>query len=361
MVERGTFESGYESVDAAEQTLVAAEFHIARLRGIQLEALEVLDRAQVATGDGAKSLAEWVTARADVSPETARDLVRTMRRTDSRPELRSPLVDAEVTFDRVVAAARIDSPGDPLWSHLDVAGVRREAARRHRIDDAAESRSGRDRFLVMQPSLDESWWRLFGGFDGATGAIVDQALAAAVDQLPPDPEAPSDAGWKRATALAVMCVGDETVPSQITVFVDTDQATTTNGQAGVYLEAGPRIGRQMLEAVLCDSVTEVVAISGDGTPMTYGRRTRSIPPALRRAVLRRDGNRCAISGCDSRNRLQVHHIIPWSRGGPTDPENLITLCWYHHHIAIHQHDLTPYRHPVHGRWRLRRASRAPPE
>lgn len=359
MVERGL--GAFGSVDAAEQTLVTAELHIGRLRAIQMEALEVLDRAQVATGDGAKSLAEWVAARADVSPDTARDLVSTMRRTDTRPDLRTALSDAEVSFDRVAAAARIENPGDdPLYRHLDVAGVRREAARRLRIDGATETRTGRDRFLVMQPSLDESWWRLFGGLDGVTGALVDQALTAAADQLPHDPEAPSDAGWRRATALAALCVGDETAPSQITVFVDADQATVTRGEAGVYLEAGPRVGRHTLEAILCDSVTEVVAWGADGVPMVYGRRTRTIPPSLRRAIIRRDGNRCAIAGCGSRNRLQVHHIIPWSRGGTTDPDNLITLCWYHHHIAVHQHGLTPNRDPATGRWMLRRVTRPPP-
>lgn len=58
--------------------------------------------------------------------------------------------------------------------------------------------------------------------------------------------------------------------------------------------------------------------------MTYGRQMRTIPPALRRVILHRDGNRCAADGCDSRNRLQIHHIIPWSEDGPTDPDNLIT-------------------------------------
>ena len=48
-------------------------------------------------------------------------------------------------------------------------------------------------------------------------------------------------------------------------------------QAGVVLEAGPRIGRDALEAILCDAVTEVTARSEDGTPMVYGRRTKDHP------------------------------------------------------------------------------------
>ncbi|MGB9359214.1 MAG: HNH endonuclease, partial [Acidimicrobiia bacterium] len=54
-----------------------------------------------------------------------------------------------------------------------------------------------------------------------------------------------------------------------------------------------------------------------------------------RFILHRDARRCTISGCTSRYRLQIHHIDPWSDGGRTDPENLTTLCWFHHHVVIH--------------------------
>ncbi|MGH8943727.1 MAG: HNH endonuclease, partial [Acidimicrobiia bacterium] len=122
-----------------------------------------------------------------------------------------------------------------------------------------------------------------------------------------------------------------------------------------------RIGREALEAILCDAITEVTARSEDGTPMVYGRRQRTIPPALRRAIIHRDGNTCAGDGCPSSHRLQVHHVIPWSEGGTTDPENLITLCWYHHQIVVHQRGFQPYHHPGHGRIRFRKPTlRGPP-
>ncbi|HEX6947845.1 MAG TPA: HNH endonuclease, partial [Acidimicrobiia bacterium] len=277
-----------------------------------------------------------------------------------RPELREALLEGDSSFDRVVAASRITTDTtDPLFRHLDVAGVRREAARRREISSDEERRTFLDRFLVLQPSLDESWWKIFGGLDGMLGAVVDKALTEAVDQLPEDPEAPKDSAWRRATALALIAAGDGDTPAQVTVFVDADQAASS-GRAGVYVESGPRIGQRMLQAILCDAVTEVVGVNGDGTPLRYGRRSRTIPPSLRRAIIHRDGNRCAITGCGSRNRLQVHHITPWSQGGRTDPDNLITLCWYHHHIAVHQHGLTPIRDPKTRRWTLTRRDRSPP-
>lgn len=350
------------SIDTAEQIMLEAEQGIARLRDLQMSALQLLDEAQVATADGARTLSEWVARRMDVSRETARSLVRTMRRTENRPELRQALTEGDSSFDRVEAASKILSPsGDPLQYHLDISAVHREAARRARISAAVEDRSFLDQFLFIQSTLDQSWAKVYGGLEGHAAAIVEKTLNEIADSLPLLEGEPKDPAWRRAVALTQLCISDDPPPTQVSVFVDADTATPTSGQAGVYLEAGSRVGRSALEAVLCESVLEVTVNTADGTPLSYGRRSRAIPPALRRAILHRDGNRCSIAGCGSRNRLQVHHVTPWSQGGATDPENLITLCWWHHHVAIHRLGFTPYRHPKHGQVWLRPNGRSPPE
>jgi hypothetical protein len=353
---------GYEgwSTDRLEQELLADEAKRSRLAAKDLAILEELDARQVATSDGCRSMSEWIASRLDVSPETAKSLVRTMRRTSHRPELREAL-DSGVSFDRVEALSRIPEPVGPL-EHLDVAGVRREAALRARISSETEQQTSEQQFLVLQPSLDESWWRLWGGLDGYSGAIVDKTLSQLADQLPVFPDGSrGDSSWRKATALTALCITDDPPPAQISVFIDTRHAVRSNGETGVELETGPRIGPNTLEAILCDAVTEITVNTENGIPMSYGRHTRTIPPALRRAIIHRDHNRCAADGCNSRNRLQIHHITPWSQGGRTDPDNLITLCWYHHHITIHQHGYQPYHHPEHGRIRFKRPERGPPQ
>lgn len=57
--------------------------------------------------------------------------------------------------------------------------------------------------------------------------------------------------------------------------------------------------------------------------------------AIGEHLLTRDGG-CTVEGCSSRYRLEAHHTKPWSHGGKTDADHLISLCWYHHHISIHQ-------------------------
>ncbi|HET7846202.1 MAG TPA: HNH endonuclease [Acidimicrobiia bacterium] len=350
------------SVDQRQQRIIAAEAVISEMRAVQIEELDALDEAQVATGDGFRSLSDWTTAVLDIAPETAKRLVRTLRRTVDRPDLRTALASGEASFDRVEALSRIpENVG--LLEHIDVAAVHREAAKRARITSEDEYRSADDRFLILQPSLDESWWKLWGGLDGVSGAIVDKVLTEAADQLPLLPDGTrGDSSWRRATALVQTCISDDPSPAEITVFIDSQYAVPSGSEAGVVLEAGPRIGRQALEALLCESVTEVIVNSDDGTPMNYGRRSRNIPPSLRRATIHRDGNRCVADGCQSRNRLQIHHLQPWSEGGSTDAENLITLCWFHHQVVVHQRGFTVYRVPKHGRIRFRQAiPRGPPD
>ena len=341
--------------------MVARQAEIGRLTAEQLLDLEEMDYRQVATADGCRSLSDWAAARIDIHPDTAKNLVRTMRRTADRPDLREALGSGEITFDRLEALSRIPESVGHL-EHLDVAGVRREAANRVRISAEDEYRTARDQFLVLQPSLDESWWKLWGGLDGVSGALVDKAISEAADDLPQLPDGTrGDGSWRKAIALAQLCISDDPPPAQLTVFVDAHHAVASNGEAGLVLEAGPRVGREALEAMLCHAVTEVTTSAEDGTPMRYGRRQRAVPPALRRAILHRDGNTCRADGCPNTHRLQIHHIIPWSQGGTTNPENLITLCWFHHQIVVHQRGFQPYRHPEHGRIRFRRPPlRGPP-
>ncbi|MFQ5522663.1 MAG: hypothetical protein ACE5F5_03690, partial [Acidimicrobiia bacterium] len=94
------------TTDQLEQQLVSDEELVARLRARQLEILEELDRRQIATADGSRSMAEWVAARLDVGPDTAKRLVGTMRRTCERPDLREALTDG-VSLDRIEALSRI--------------------------------------------------------------------------------------------------------------------------------------------------------------------------------------------------------------------------------------------------------------
>jgi len=71
-----------------------------------------------------------------------------------------------------------------------------------------------------------------------------------------------------------------------------------------------------------------------GAPAPKRRATQTIPPAVRRAVMRRDRQRCAVPGCSNHRFLDVHHLDPLAEGGRHDPERMAVLCGSHHR-AVH--------------------------
>ena len=80
-------------------------------------------------------------------------------------------------------------------------------------------------------------------------------------------------------------------------------------------------------------------------PLDLGRTTRTIPPHLRTAVIQRDKH-CQFPGCTQPPSVcEVHHLIPWAKGGPTSLGNLRLLCRFHHLIVIHRWGWTITCHP----------------
>ncbi|HKK29953.1 MAG TPA: HNH endonuclease signature motif containing protein [Alphaproteobacteria bacterium] len=71
-----------------------------------------------------------------------------------------------------------------------------------------------------------------------------------------------------------------------------------------------------------------------GSTLDVGRKTRSIPPAIRRALRRRDQG-CRFPGCTAHKYVDAHHIMHWADGGETKMDNLVLLC-RHHHRLVHE-------------------------
>jgi len=315
--------------DRLEQALLAEEATIAAARGRQMAIIALADEMQLPTADGCKSLKEWVAGRIDVSSETAYRLTTTARRLADAPDVAQRLSEGDITFDRAEALSRIPTEEHAAWhSGVDIQGLRRIAARHRRMLRTDDHRAHAASHLTMQPNLDESRWNLWGEVDGYSGAVIDKVLTEFADQISllPDGTRPG-LGYRRAAALTAIC--EESRPSNvstplITVFIDDD---------GAEIAAATVVGPEILDKVACIGGLEVIR-TGNGQPLGMGRRRRVIPNRLRRFVLHRDGG-CTADGCISRYRLEVHHAIPWSEGGPTDPDNLVTLCWFHHHVVVH--------------------------
>jgi HNH endonuclease len=84
--------------------------------------------------------------------------------------------------------------------------------------------------------------------------------------------------------------------------------------------------------VHCDA-QQVSALVGTKHEAAHVRAAQDIPPATRRAVIRRDRGRCQVPGCAHAHFVDLHHVVPRSEGGSHDARNLVTLCGAHHRGA----------------------------
>lgn len=350
---------GTTSIDDLETTVLEAEAAVSALRAIQVEALHRLDEAGIANIDGARSIVEWTTAKLDIAPENAKALVQASRIITD--EGAAKLRGGECSFDRVLATARLCAAGADdrelaFSAGFDIAGVRRLTARLRRFTRYDERRVFADQHVVLQPNLDESQYSIRGLIDGVGGRTIEKALLQRSDELPDDM---SSRAHRYALSLTSICQdsldgsadGDST-GSSVVLFADLDRVAQTGGEAGAEteIEFGLRAGPAVLEEALCAGSVQLIGLRG-GKPVVTTDATKAIPPAILRFVKWRDGG-CTIDGCRSRYRLQVHHIKHRAHHGDNDPDNLTTLCWFHHHVVIHRRGFTFDPHSPPQRRRL---------
>lgn len=110
------------------------------------------------------------------------------------------------------------------------------------------------------------------------------------------------------------------------------------------LDTGEPICTQTARRLLCDCAIVRILTAGTSEPIDVGRKTRTIPAALRRALEFRDRH-CQYPGCNRpASWTDAHHAIHWIDGGPTAIGNLVLLC-RRHHILVHEGGYTIHRGP----------------
>ncbi|MEX0863295.1 MAG: DUF222 domain-containing protein [Acidimicrobiia bacterium] len=346
------------SEDQLDRMIIRSESEIAVWRAVEMAAISEKRSRRSHHADGYRSIVDWVAARADVSHQTARAICWTATRLNEAPEVAEQLASGDVSFDRAEQLARLPQPLRQTHEGYDIAQLRRKVAQHRKLTRQREHKHING-YLNFGASIDDITVSFWGELPGLDSRIVEKAVDQRADEIIAG-ETALGVAERRALALVAICqdslytTGDpETSPPvDLAVTIDAHTATPDGGQTGVAVLAGPRIGPDTLKAITCDAIIEVIGITEHGKPLSLGRRTRAIPRRLRHHILHRDTG-CTVEGCTSRYRLEIHHVIPWSHGGRTDPHNLITLCWYHHQIAVHREGLHIVRRGT-SRVRLKR-------
>ncbi len=364
-----------KTVEELGQEIASLSAHLDAAAHRLLECIRRFDEACGWHEQGAVSCAHWLAWRLGWDPATAREKVRVARALGMLPAINEALRTAKLSYAKVRALTRVATPENEaklLEMALIATGAQLERlCRGYRgvLDGegtpAPEERSVRQRLLpggmvklelVLEPDEADLILRAIERAQEvhARQAELLETEAASAPAVAAEPALPAAQGETEAAEAAgvsaetcwpsradgavklaesflagnpVTGTGGERF--QVMVHLDQEVLGPDGAWAGT-LEDGTRVSAETLRRVACDC--GLVATGGDGEALNIGRRARSIPPAIRRALMLRDRG-CAFPGCTHTAFLHGHHVEHWLHGGETSLDNLVMLCTFHHHLV----------------------------
>ncbi|OCB47827.1 hypothetical protein A5721_07670 [Mycobacterium vulneris] len=315
-----------------------------------------LERDELCGITGARSMKALVAWKTGITPRNAETVVAVARRLEEFPRCTQDLRDGRLSLDQVgVIAERAADGSDAHYAELaavaTVTQLRTAVKLEPRPEPERRPEPQREITTIPGPADDYTTWRI--RLPRLEAATFQAALQSHHDALVAD--------WKRDHDLD-LDTGEPTsaqappFPGTVDAFMslveagwDADVAARPHGQhttVAVHLNLTDRIAALHLGPVLtdeerryllCDTTCEVW-LERHGQPISVGRSTRTISRRLRRALEHRDCC-CVVPGCGATRGLHAHHIVHWEDGGPTDLDNLVLVCPYHHR-AHHRGEIT---------------------
>jgi hypothetical protein len=302
---------------------------------------------------GFASCASWLAWRCSITPRAAREQLRVARSLRELPRIRDSFACGALSYSKVRALTRVAEPemeGELLELAEDATAAQLERLLRgYRgaiAADAAEQTQSRrhlttrweaDGSLTIRGSLPPDEADLFlKGLERARDEL--RSTASGGDAVAGRPDRADG-----LVALAETAIASGVEPStggdrnQVVVHVDLGDLVSDDDTTAATLDRGVALPAETARRLGCDAAI-VTMIERDGEPLSIGRKTRSIPPALRRALNARD-RCCRFPGCEHDRFVDAHHIEHWARGGETSLDNLVLLC-RHHHRLLHEGGFT---------------------
>jgi HNH endonuclease/Domain of unknown function (DUF222) len=306
-------------------------------------ALVELIREVIATeawhGLGIRSVEQWITWRTGLSANHAHALVEVAEAAETHPRVTEAFGAGELSVDQARLAVRAQPEHDAdvaEWAkvmtlsqlRLAVRASTASAADRERIEQREQPEqpgsdepvaSPREHFSLVQD--EDGTWRVHGLLDADHGAIVDAALCEARDRL--FREGDRDVTWADALVdIAERSFGAAPLERRErfrpNIFCDPEHSPRATWITGIAVPDA------IAKLCTCDGTLSPVFVA-EGRPVSVGRSLRIVPERTRRVVLHRDVQ-CRNPLCGRRHGLEVHHIVHWADGGPTDTANLVVLC-----------------------------------
>ena len=343
--------------------------------------VELLAHPERWRGDGVWTPTQYLCWRVGVAPHRARQIVEIAERVDELPICFEAFRRGELTVDAMAAIAKrapwwTDKTARTYGTTMTISQLRRVLAKYpfpdipHPDDDAMGDNTTDDESAVDPVDADAhdetaaddgtsgdgtsddgtsggsngrtephsscrfGWddtrrFNISVDTDAATGAIIEAALTEARDAL--FQRGQTDVAWLDAFREVCERSLDSVIePSRrdrfrINIHLDTGATTPEATDA-----TGWRLPDAVRRHLTCDGLLSPV-FTDKGMPISVGRTQRIVPDRTRRQVVLRDGG-CGVIGCTDHMFIEIHHIIHWQDGGPTDTWNLICLCPHHHRL-----------------------------
>jgi hypothetical protein len=374
---------------ADEIVVLSAHIHAATHRLLVL--IAEFDRLRGWEPAGHRTCAHWLAARTGLDLGAAREKVRAARALARLPQTAAAMARGELSFSQVRALTRVAQPDTErdllaMARGSTTAQLERMIRAWRRCGRKDEAERERERYESRGFSVfpdDDGMYVVRGRLPPELGALLMRAIEAAGDALfgveraaaggaTAESERAGDgataattvatidneraASRRRADAVALLAeralaagfdraqCGARAERYQVVLHVDADTlAQADSGTAAdrrprpepvrSELEDGTRVSPETSRRLSCDASVVRVTRDRRGDILDIGRRTRTIPPALRRALAIRDRG-CRFPGCGSRF-TDAHHVRHWADGGETSLSNCLLLC-AHHHRLVHE-------------------------
>src|SRR5438046_3130147 len=302
--------------------------------------------------DGALSLIAWLRWKCKLSGGAAMERVEIARQLEKLPQTQAAFASGDVGYQHVAVLAR-------AAEHVGATAVRKEegallqAAQtmdpsqfttvaknfEHRVDAAgalAEANHAYQRryFHIGEPQ--DGLMRLDGMLDAEGGATLRTALQTVMKPVKDDPRSYGQRSADALVELGRLGTGskrDGAGPRpQLIVRASLDTLAGIKGAPAGELEGGGTVPAETVQRIACDSA--ISRITGQGElDHELNHASRTLPASTRRALEARDRH-CVFPGC---TRPIVwcdgHHLVWWTRGGPTALPNLALLCRPHHRMV----------------------------
>jgi hypothetical protein len=311
-----------------------------------------------------ESCSQWLHWRCDLSRCAAREKVRVAHALKALPEISIAFSEGVLSYSKVRALTRVATPVNEseLLAFARSTTAARVEERCHQMRNAqpdsvdTANRVHAQRSLRVWKDTGRGTVTLTVELPVEAGELVCQALDKAVEASEAKGAEFEAESWGAQQADALVSVAkcylnggsDGSASSadayQVVIHVDGDVLEGGEGRSDLPVESVKRLS--------CDGSVIPMVDGPDGAPMNVGRKQRTVPAALKRALWARDGG-CVFPGCTHRRFVDAHHVRHWADGGETRLDNTMLLCSGHHRL-VHEGGYQ-IRKDHFGQWYFRRS------